>query len=246
MGVALVAVVLAAVSLGDSDSDTGRTSTLVPGSAAPLPSGPDPVSARAGIGKIKHIVIVMQENRSFDSYFGTFPGADGLPRGADGRISVCLPDPQASTCAPSYHDRNDVNGGGPHREDHAIRDINGGAMDGFVRQAERARARGACTDPNAPGCRKGDSRSVMGYHDGSDLPNYWAYAKSYVLQDRMFEPNLSWSLPAHLFTVSEWSASCTSHDPSTCRASAEAPDLPTDFAPKRRPHVSHPRTRGPI
>jgi phospholipase C len=233
VGVALVAIVLAAVNLGDSES--GGISTLVPGSASPLPSGPDPVSARAGITKIKHIVIVMQENRSFDSYFGTFPGADGLPRGADGRIAVCLPDPQASSCARSYHDRNDVNGGGPHRYDHAIADIDAGAMDGFVRQAERARASGACTDPNAPDCLKGVSRSVMGYHDGRDLPNYWAYARSYVLQDRMFEPNLSWSLPAHLFTVSEWSASCASHDPTSCRGAVEAPDLPTDFAPKRRP-----------
>ncbi len=30
--------------------------------------------------KIKHIVVIMQENRSFDSYFGTYPGADGFPR----------------------------------------------------------------------------------------------------------------------------------------------------------------------
>src|SRR5689334_4811100 len=33
----------------------------------------------SGIHKIKHVIIVMQENRSFDSYFGTFPGADGIP-----------------------------------------------------------------------------------------------------------------------------------------------------------------------
>ena len=46
----------------------------------------------------------------------------------------------------------------------------------------------------------------MGYHDGADLPNYWAYATNFVLQDHMFEPNASWSLPAHLFLVSEWSA----------------------------------------
>ena len=33
----------------------------------------------SGIHKIKHVIIVMQENRSFDSYFGTYPGADGIP-----------------------------------------------------------------------------------------------------------------------------------------------------------------------
>jgi len=39
----------------------------------------------AGIGKIKHVIIVMQENRSFDTYFGTYPGADGIPM-TDGTI----------------------------------------------------------------------------------------------------------------------------------------------------------------
>ena len=47
---------------------------------------------------------------------------------------------------------------------------------------------------------------VMGYHDGNEIPNYWRYARDYVLQDRLFEPNASWSLPQHLFMVSEWSA----------------------------------------
>ena len=57
----------------------------------------------------------------------------------------------------------------------------------------------------------------MGYHTGSDIPNYWAYANNFVLQDHMFEPNASWSLPAHLFTVSEWAAYCTQEDnPSSC------------------------------
>ena len=41
----------------------------------------DPSSAAPsdGIHAIKHIVVIMQENRSFDSYFGTYPGADGFP-----------------------------------------------------------------------------------------------------------------------------------------------------------------------
>ena len=57
----------------------------------------------------------------------------------------------------------------------------------------------------------------MGYHTQSDIPNYWTYAKDFVLQDHMFEPNASWSLPSHLFLVSEWSAYCTQHDnPSSC------------------------------
>ena len=46
----------------------------------------------------------------------------------------------------------------------------------------------------------------MGYHDAREIPNYWAYAKDYVLQDRMFESVASWSLPAHLYLVSGWPA----------------------------------------
>ncbi len=50
---------------------------------------------------------------------------------------------------------------------------------------------------------------VMGYHDAREIPNYWALAQNFVLQDNLFEPNASWSLPAHFFMVSEWSAKCS-------------------------------------
>ena len=63
----------------------------------------------------------------------------------------------------------------------------------------------------------------MGYHDERDLPNYWAYASNFVLQDHMFEPNASWSLPAHLFLVSGWSASCTTAEPSSCTNALQVP-----------------------
>ena len=80
----------------------------------------------------------------------------------------------------------------------------------------------------------------MGYHTASDIPNYWTYAKDFVLQDHMFEPNASWSLPAHLFLVSEWSAYCTQHDnPSSCVNDAAEPagrapaELPPSTAASR-------------
>jgi len=77
---------------------------------------------------------------------------------------------------------------------------------------------------NDPSCsQSGAEPDVMGYHDGSDIPNYWAYAENFVLQDRMFEPNASWSLPAHLFTVSGWSARCTSGDPMSCTNALQTP-----------------------
>ena len=229
---ALVAAVLTAHIEG-GHPNTGATTRL--------DSGPVKSAAEAGITKIKHIVVVMQENRSFDSYFGTFPGADGFPT-SGGKIDVCVPDPQKHRCIRPYHDRRDINGGGPHGHDDALSDIDGGLMDGFVGQAEEAQRRGACADPNTPECLTSTSaRDVMGYHDGRELPNYWAYAKNFVLQDRMFEPDTSWSLPAHLFTVSEWSAICASHDPEDCVNSEGHPGAPPDYntpvKPKRKPTI---------
>jgi phospholipase C len=87
----------------------------------------------AGIHKIRHIVVIMQENRSFDSYFGTFPGADGIPKG------VCVPDPASGHCRRPFHDSKDRNSGGPHDHIDAMRDIDGGSMDGFIQKAEAGR-----------------------------------------------------------------------------------------------------------
>jgi phospholipase C len=168
----------------------------------------------AGIHKIKHVVVIMQENRSFDSYFGTFPGADGIPM-KNGVPTVCVPDPQSNQCVAPYVDHADVNGGGPHSAPNATADVNGGQMNGFIAQAQSGRR--GCLNPTDPACTNSSKPDVMGYHTGSDIPNYWTYAKNFVLQDHMYEPNSSWSLPAHLFLVSEWSAYCTQVDnPSTC------------------------------
>ncbi len=187
----------------------------------------EPPQASAGIHKIRHVIVIMQENRSFDSYFGTFPGADGIPM-RNGEPAVCANDPATGKCVKPYHDANDRNGGGPHSGRSAVADVDGGKMDGFLAQAEQG-TRG-CMDPDNPACVHSATPDVMGYHDGGDIPNYWKYAQSFVLQDRMFEPNASWSLPEHLFQVSEWSAICTKHDdPFSCRNALDLPGLPPDF-----------------
>ena len=176
------------------------------------PTGSYVVSA--GIHKIKHIVVIMQENRSFDSYFGTFPGADGVQM-SNGKPTVCVPDPATGSCVAPYPDHADVNGGGPHNYTNATSDINGGKMNGFIGQAEGGRQ--GCTNPTDPACTNSATPDVMGYHTQSDIPNYWTYANDFVLQDHMFEPNASWSLPSHLFLVSEWAAYCTKEgNPSSC------------------------------
>jgi phospholipase C len=185
-------------------------------------------AALTGIHKIRHIVVIMQENRSFDSYFGTFPGADGIPM-ANGKPTVCAPDPQTKTCVAPFVDHHDTNAGGPHSADAAREDIAAGRMNGFVRTSFAAQRN--CPNTFAPGCIETVHRSgkpeVMGYHTASDLPNYWSYARHFVLQDHMFEPTASWSLPAHLFEVSLWSARCKVHDdPQSCTNNSKSPRVP--------------------
>ena len=166
----------------------------------------------SGIHKIKHVIIVMQENRSFDSYFGTYPGADGIPmRG--GRPAVCVPNP-SGRCTRPYHDTADVNGGGPHGEANAVADVNHGKMNGFIRQRDAART--TCNNPDDPACGGRGKPDVMGYHTAAEITNYWTYARDFVLQDHMFEPVKSWSLPDHLYLVSAWSARCRNRSPMSC------------------------------
>ena len=167
-----------------------------------------------GIHKIRHVVMIIQENRSFDSYFGTYPGADGIPA-IDGHFTVCLPDPLTGGCDRPFHDSSLVNGGGPHGEGSVYDDLDGGEMDGFVRESETAGGRGC--GGFAGVCSSFAPSDVMGYHDAREIPNYWSYAENFVLDDHMFQSNASWSLPAHLYEVSEWSAKCSRPgDPSSC------------------------------
>jgi phospholipase C len=202
-----------------------RIRTLLAAAFLTLAATPAQSQSSDPIHKIRHVIIIMQENRSFDTYFGTFPGADGIPM-RNGVPAVCVPDPTANNCVRPYYDANDRNRGGPHSAKAAVAAIDGGKMDGFITVAEHGRR--GCRDVNAPSC--GSGTEVMGYHDGRDLANYWRYARDFVLQDRMFEPNASWSLPQHLFMVSEWSAWCKRvGDPMSCENELQSPDYPPDF-----------------
>ena len=185
-----------------------------------------PKRSLAGIHKIKHVIFIMQENRSFDSYFGTYPGADGIPR-ANGHFLVCNPDPITHTCVYPYRDRHDVNMGGPHNSaDGGVMDINHGMMNGFMRSDRAGMAKQCLTNPQGLNCNpKSVHPDVMGYHTGADIPNYWTYAKDFVLQDHMFEPVNSWSLPSHLYEVAAWSAQCRgASNPMSCVTNLKHPD----------------------
>ncbi len=186
----------------------------------------------SGIHKIRHVIIIFQENRSFDSYFGTFPGADGIPM-KDGMPTVCLPDPALGRCVRPYPDHADVNYGGPHDAGASAVDVGNGRMNGFIREASGPKKSSSCL-PSQPACAFAiHAADIMGYHTRSDIPNYWTWAHNFVLQDHMFESIHSWSFPSHLYLVSGWSADCViPKDPASCYSSL-MPKLatPTDPTP---------------
>ena len=240
---ALGAAVALTVALAGCGGSHGSGSThpggSTSGSTVTTEASPPPVPG-VGIHKIRHVVIIMQENRSFDSYFGTYPGADGIPGLAgDPGTLPCIPDPARGACSRPFHDRQDRSLGGPHSYGAALADIAGGQMDGFVAQQEKGMS--GCAQTFNPACGNGGgSPDVMGYHDGSDIPNYWTYAHDFVLQDHMFQSDASWSLPSHLYLLSEWSAYCSvKADPQSCRTAPENPGYPPDFA-RRLGYVAPP------
>ncbi|MDA8203111.1 MAG: phospholipase [Chloroflexi bacterium] len=224
-----------AVALAPLLASCGTTSTTAhptaPSGTAMSTAGPNSSTAR-GIHKIRHVIVIFQENRSFDSYFGTFPGADGIPM-VNGTPTVCVADPASGQCVRPYPDHADRNGGGPHNDVNSVADVNGGKMDGFIAQAERARH--GCANPTDPACANLPTPDVMGYHTGSDIPNYWTYARDFVLQDHLFEAVHSWSFPSHLYLVSAWSATCANAaDPMSCTSAVDPTNRsnasPTPFA----------------
>ena len=186
----------------------------------------------------------MQENRSFDSYFGTFPGANGIPQG------VCVPMDPANPdegCVAPFHDQHDVNAGADHKAINAQADLDDGIttanMDGFVHQQNIS----LVTRPdkrlihNSGGFSPGLARhDVMGYHTDAEIPNYWAYAENFVLQDAMFEGVRSFSGSAHIDMTSEWVAKCKSPtDVSTC---VTTPTMEPPFKLENRfPYVNLPQ-----
>ena len=85
----------------------------------------------------------------FDSYFGTYPGANGIPM-ANGVPTVCLPSsPALETCSAPFHDANDVDIGGPHSTTRPLRTSTTARMDGFILSA-RSGGGARCQDPFEP------------------------------------------------------------------------------------------------
>ncbi len=159
-------------------ADAGPTDAAIPDAwppAAPscihaagaLPADTLPTGARHGAQiPIQHIVVLMQENRSFDHYFGRLPAlgktdVDGLPADASN------PDATGTAVAP-FHMPRYCTRDTAHGWDSSHREFDGGKNDGFVRE-------------NEP-----DGARSIGYYDQTDLPYYYGIAQTFAIADRYF------------------------------------------------------------
>jgi phospholipase C len=131
--------------------------------------------------RIQHIIFIVKENRTFDNYFGTYPGVDGA---TSGKISTGRTIPLGHTPDRTVHDID-------HSWQAAITAIDHGKMDKF--------------DLIAGANVKGDLLSYSQLRE-RDIPNYFAYARNFVLADRMFSSLTGPSFPNHLYTVAAQSA----------------------------------------
>ena len=133
-------------------------------------------AAGDGLQKIQHIVFLIKENRTFDQYFGTFPGADGATTG-----KIATGETVPLTQAPDE---------APYDLGHSWRDalvaINGGKMNFF--------------DQVVMGDNEGYHLAYTQFHE-ADIPNYFAYAKNFTLSDRTFSSVATNTFPNHLFTI---------------------------------------------
>jgi len=128
-----------------------------------------------GIHQIQHVVFIIKENRTFDSYFGTFPGANGATTATTSTGQVIplgiTPDRVRDIC----HTWNCTHGA-----------VDNGAMDEF--------------DVIPNGNVNGDYLSYSQLKQ-TDIPNYFAYARNFVLADNMLSSLEGPSFPNHLYTI---------------------------------------------
>jgi phospholipase C len=133
---------------------------------------------------IEHFVVLMQENHTFDNYFGTYPGADGIPEG------TCMPadpfDAANTECVEPFH----IGDRASEDLDHSLPtfklQFNEGKMDGFIYALYERNQNGAM---------------AMAYYDDRELPFYWNLADEYVLFDTFFSSDHGGSFANHIFWV---------------------------------------------
>src|SRR6185312_857279 len=129
---------------------------------------------RESSSPIKHVVILIQENRSFDNLFATFPGADGATQGNMGGTIVPLVKGDLITY--------DV----AHGHSTFVTEYDHGKMDGF-----------AVANASIHHVLQKVGQYNYRYVDPRQIRPYWNMAKQYVLADHLFQTQSSGSFTAH-------------------------------------------------
>ncbi len=185
--VLIVAILLAAYSTISPALRTARTARAISSAPRAMSSTPWAMSsAPAGIGKIDHIVFIIKENRSFDHYFGRFPGADGATTGRTSTGEVVSLNRAPDQVIPDV----------AHAAQDAYRAYDGGRMDRFD------------LNPGAVNLGVNSAYSQMG---PGDIPNYWAYARRFTLDDHFFSTVMGPTFPNHLMTIAAQSGNVDSN-----------------------------------
>jgi phospholipase C len=142
--------------------------------AGAMPGQPHGGSGTGGSSLIQHVVIIVQENRSFNNLFATFPGADGAKKGKMGGKTIRLKKADLVEKCDFGHSRNGFLG-----------DYDGGKMDGFGLEGG---------SNNCPG--KAGAKPYQ-YVNPAQIAPYWDMAEQYVLADQMFQTQGSGSFTGH-------------------------------------------------
>jgi len=144
-----------------------------------------PLATSASPSPIKHIIVILQENHTFDNYFGTYPGANGISKYT--ALPAKLGGPP--TAKPYLLTNATLSKNFNNSWAAAHEAYDNGAMDGFV---------------VAQG-----SNVTMGYYDYHTIPYYWDYASQFVLLDNFYSSVMADSLPNHLYLVAGQSGGLT-------------------------------------
>ena len=147
--------------------------------------------AANGLSKLRHIIFFVQENRSFDDYFGmlgTYKASLGLVNDVDGiNLNATLNNTQGQPVHPFHYQTVCTENLSPAwNESHA--DVDGGKMDGYM-----------LTTTSVPSTIDPTGTRAMGFYDQSDLPYYYELAARFATSDRFFSPVLSNTVPNRLY-----------------------------------------------
>src|SRR5579875_1186241 len=151
---------------------------------------PDLAEGTDLLPQIKHIVVLMMENHSYDNYLGTLAGrGDGLPTGPDGTPTASNPRRDGTPVTAHHLTSTRQVRDNPKQSWHSAHmQWNEGGNDGFVRSTEELVPG---TDPAVP----------MGYWTGQDLPFYSGLARTFPLADRWFSSCLGPTFPNRRFLI---------------------------------------------